>query len=255
LRVALRAATKATEQALDRGRVVHLTTIRDAHDEDGEAVVLDLVEDPILAHLEAPDALPTGARQQLGALWSRFGRKAIDRFDNPGARVARYLLELPDSARQEFDRVSPLHVVSRLQVLSRQAVADVLPRDSAGVGGIREGLPSSFEIQPVLEGLEELDVFHRDHGGELTPTPDEADPLAGVGHSVDQFGQSVACLANADVRPHLTLQAYEPYEPYTRTPPASRALCNQDRGSWAAVKYLTKELGFTDPRDIAEAQG
>lgn len=89
LRVALRAATKATEQALDRGRVVHLTTIRDAHDEDGEAVVLDLVEDPILAHLEAPDALPTGARQQLGALWSRFGRKAIDRFDHPGARVAR----------------------------------------------------------------------------------------------------------------------------------------------------------------------
>ena len=32
-------------------------------------------------------------------------------------------------------------------------------------------------------------------------------------------------------------------------------LCNQDRGSWAAVKYLTKEIGLTDPRDVAEAQG
>jgi CubicO group peptidase (beta-lactamase class C family) len=32
-------------------------------------------------------------------------------------------------------------------------------------------------------------------------------------------------------------------------------LCNQDRGSWAAVKSLAKELGLTDPRDVAEAQG
>ena len=33
------------------------------------------------------------------------------------------------------------------------------------------------------------------------------------------------------------------------------ALCNQDRGSWAAVKYLTKELGLRDPRDVTEASG
>jgi hypothetical protein len=32
-------------------------------------------------------------------------------------------------------------------------------------------------------------------------------------------------------------------------------LCNQDRGSWAAVKNIAKELGLTDPRDVAEAQG
>jgi len=32
-------------------------------------------------------------------------------------------------------------------------------------------------------------------------------------------------------------------------------LCNQDRGSWAAVARLTKELGLSDPRDVAEAQG
>jgi CubicO group peptidase (beta-lactamase class C family) len=32
-------------------------------------------------------------------------------------------------------------------------------------------------------------------------------------------------------------------------------LCNQDRGSWAAVARITKELGLTDPRDVAEAQG
>jgi CubicO group peptidase (beta-lactamase class C family) len=31
-------------------------------------------------------------------------------------------------------------------------------------------------------------------------------------------------------------------------------LCNQDRGSWAAVKRITKDLGLTDPRDVAEAQ-
>lgn len=87
--MALRAATKAAEETLDRGLVVHLATIRDAHDQDGEAVVLDLVEDAILADLKAPDALPTGARQQLGARRPGFGRKAIDRFDHPEARVAR----------------------------------------------------------------------------------------------------------------------------------------------------------------------
>jgi CubicO group peptidase (beta-lactamase class C family) len=32
-------------------------------------------------------------------------------------------------------------------------------------------------------------------------------------------------------------------------------ICNQDRGSWAAVKQITKELGLADPRDVAEAQG
>jgi hypothetical protein len=32
-------------------------------------------------------------------------------------------------------------------------------------------------------------------------------------------------------------------------------LCNQDRDSWAAVARLTKELGLTNPRDVAEAQG
>ena len=29
-------------------------------------------------------------------------------------------------------------------------------------------------------------------------------------------------------------------------------LCNQDRGSWAAALRLTKELGLSDPRDVAE---
>jgi hypothetical protein len=32
-------------------------------------------------------------------------------------------------------------------------------------------------------------------------------------------------------------------------------LCNQDRGAWAAVAHHTKELGLTNPRDVAEAQG
>jgi D-alanyl-D-alanine carboxypeptidase len=32
-------------------------------------------------------------------------------------------------------------------------------------------------------------------------------------------------------------------------------LCNQDRGSWAAVKQITRALGLSDPRDVAEAQG
>jgi hypothetical protein len=31
-------------------------------------------------------------------------------------------------------------------------------------------------------------------------------------------------------------------------------LCNQDLGSWAPVKQITKELGFSDPRDMSQAQ-
>jgi hypothetical protein len=98
-----------TQQPPNGGWAVDFPAVRDPDDQNNEAVVLYLVQHSVLADLDPPNALSTGARQQLGAGRTWLHLQCVDCVDDSWSEVARKLIDLAGRAGKEFDAVATGH--------------------------------------------------------------------------------------------------------------------------------------------------
>ena len=70
-------------------RSIDVAAVAHGDDEDGKSVVLNRVQDPVIADADAPDPLWTATSQELRAPRPRRGREAVDRPGHPDLRRVR----------------------------------------------------------------------------------------------------------------------------------------------------------------------
>jgi hypothetical protein len=78
---------------------IDIPAVAHRNDQHQELVVVDLVQDPVIADADAPDALWTLTSQELRARGPGRGSEAVDRPGDPDLRGALQAPELPFGAR------------------------------------------------------------------------------------------------------------------------------------------------------------
>jgi hypothetical protein len=76
------------------GHSVHVSTVSNPDDEDQQAVVVDLVDDPIVTDAQAPLRRSAYPGQLLNAVGPRFDLERVERAHDPALDVCAELREL-----------------------------------------------------------------------------------------------------------------------------------------------------------------
>ena len=81
--------------------------------------------------------------------------------------------------------------------------------------GVGQGLEGSLAVELVLDPLDELDIVDRDDGGDRAATSCDQHALAAVRNAIDQLGERLARLADADMALAVLVgELYMSYKPY-----------------------------------------
>jgi len=158
------------------------------NDDHNQALVLDRIQDPIVADPGSPDII--GAAKLDSAAAPRVGREPIDASRYPALNPTIQLRKLPRGRCEELDRVhepKPLQAELRLELV---------PAQSFAVGRIRQRRSHVVKIAGVLERLDQLEVLDRHHRGHTTAVPREHHALTTEGDAVDRRREGLSRLAD-----------------------------------------------------------
>ena len=160
---------------------------------------------------------------------------------------------LADTAFEELDQDPPRYATGYLHAEGPPATwrSNIFSLTGKGMpdGGI---ITTATDLARLVDAL---------LGGKLLSRPLLAammTPQAPPSTDVEQYGYGLELVVESGA---VTILGHGGSDPGVSTMVAHHlaaattivVLCNQDRGSWAAVKYLTRELGLSDPRDVTEA--
>lgn len=167
----------------------------DADDHDDQLRVTDLVEHTVLADPDPPDSFGAATGKKLRAGRARIPGEMSDRLANALAGCIRESKQLPSRGGDDLDRVA----LSQSRGLPAEFGFDLLPRDRDGVLGVSQGFTSQFEVELVLESLQELHILDRHDRGNWPAAASHEDAFMSVGRSIDELGEGLACFADPDV--------------------------------------------------------
>ena len=193
------AASAAREPAVD------VAPVRHPDDEDQQHLVLDPVDDAVVADTHPVEIL--GTLELLRARWARALGEPLQPGDDQPLNVP---VQLPDGACGavlDDDPIGHLQSQVPLQFLERYGLPAAALHPS-------ESLPRLPHVDLVLDLLDEGEVPHGDDGGEVPAPPPQDDSLPSVGHAVEGVREVLAGLARRQPGHHATPSMYVSADSY-----------------------------------------
>ncbi len=121
---------------------VDVAPMADPDDQDDEAVILDRVQDAVLADADAPDVI--GAAELHGSC-ARIGREGVNPSTDAALNRAIELRQRLRGGGQELDGV---------HASKRQPSLELLPADPVAVRRVGQGGPNVIQVVRILERFE-----------------------------------------------------------------------------------------------------
>lgn len=165
---------------------IRLTPVRDSHDNHDEPLVLDDIQDAVVADAGSPYIFGSAKLCRSGA---GVRGKAVDATADPPPHGRIKLRQGSRGGGQELDGVHG-------EGLQLQPSFELLPADSLSVRRITQRRAHLVKVARILDGLEELQVLDRNHGGNALSVPGQDDPLASECHSIDRRRERLSRLAD-----------------------------------------------------------
>lgn len=174
-----------TLQELAEGPLlVDLAAVADTHNEDDELVVVNRVDDTVLAFAD-PIERGRDVDQLDDATRPRLACKGIDASGDSAPDLRIELLDLLAGGPGDLDLVGH-------RFLEPELLFHRVPRNGAVLLRVGECLLRLTDIDLVLQALDQLEVLDGDHGSHFLTAAGDAHPVLGVGHAVEDLGQVLA---------------------------------------------------------------
>src|SRR5690606_3521234 len=177
---------------------IDVAAVPDEDDEDQEPLVPDLIDDTVVSYPNAIQVVT--ASDLLAALRTWIGREVIDTPRDPRLHCLGQRRKLPYCLRCEVDRVL---CAEQALIVESELNPQALPGDRAVSFGFFQRGAHGFQVDPILQCLEQFSILHRDDGSDRLPPTCERDALLSVGGAVDDLCVLVAPL-NRCYRLHVS---------------------------------------------------
>lgn len=165
---------------------IHVAPVADRHNQDDEDLIGHLVEDSIVSNPDAVEVIDTA--ELLAAGGTGIACEPTQATPHAGADLNRQFSE------RAFCGGLEANLASHGTGSEAEVGLDLFPGDAAL---FFQGLLCPLEVDTILEGADELEVAHRDKGGEIATSSGQDDSLAAVDNPVEGVGELLSGLTGA----------------------------------------------------------